>query len=362
MKRKTFFALSALSLMISCTNDYTAYVDSMIGTGGHGHTFPGASMPNGMVQLSPDTRLVGWEACSGYHVTDETIIGFTHTHLNGTGIGDMGDILLMPTVGCDKITPGVDTVVRSGYRSRFSHENEVATPGYYSVFLDDYKVNVELTTTMRAGMHRYTFPASEEAAIMLDIHHSLMKHSNTEAFLEIVDDTHVKGMRNTKGWAKNQPVYFYAEFSKPFVAEVYSADKLQSVTSLKGKNLKARLKFHTKSNEQVLVKVGISAVDINGAKANLYDEIHGWDFDKIVKTAKNAWNKRLSKIEVETSDETSKRIFYTSLYHAMLSPIIFTDSDNRYLGQDLKIHTSEDGLYYTVFSLWDTFGIQTDLN
>lgn len=341
----------------SCSSkeNFTQYVNPFIGTGGHGHTFPGSTLPHGMVQLSPDTRLTGWDACSGYHYSDSTIIGFSHTHLSGTGIGDYGDILLMPTLNTPAIDSGTQDNTRSGYRSRFSHKNESARPGYYSVILDDYNVKAELTTTLRAGMHRYTFPASSDAAIILDLAHTLQDHSNTELSITVISDTEIAGTKTTSGWAKDHTVCFYAKFSKPFKAQLNLEGVPINGNQATGDGLKARLSFNTRDGEQVMVKVGISAVDIDGARANVEKEIPAWDFDLVVKQADRAWNETLGKIEVTTQDLSSKQIFYTSLYHAMISPNTFVDVDGRYRGQDLAIHTSKDGHYYTVFSLWDTF-------
>ena len=335
--------------------DPARYVDPFIGTGGHGHTFPGATVPHGMVQLSPDTRQLGWDACSGYHYSDSTIIGFSHTHLSGTGIGDYGDILMMPTVGTYAIDQGPENEPEKGYRSRFSHERESATPGYYSVVLDDYGITAELTATARTGMHRYTFPPSDNAAVVVDLDHTLHGHRNTLLSLHIVSDTEIEGVKVTEGWAKNHTVCFYARFSKPFVAETFVDGAVSQDQNVTGGSVKTRLKFDMENGGQLLAKVGISAVDTEGAKRNMEAEIPDWDFNKVKDDARKAWNDKLSAIAVETDDTVSRRIFYTALYHAHISPTLFIDVDNRYRGQDLRIHTAPDGKYYTVFSLWDTF-------
>lgn len=360
---KRIITLFILGVLFGCSKStenqgVTQYVDPFIGTGGHGHTYPGASMPNGMVQLSPDTRMEGWDACSGYHYTDNTIIGFSHTHLSGTGIGDYGDILIMPTVNTNAIDRGEENNTSTGYRSKFSHKNEVASPGYYSVLLEDYDVLAELTATTRAGFHRYTFPESDNAAIILDLSHTLQFHRNTLLSMHVVSDTEIEGIKKTSGWAKDHTVCFYAKFSKPFTLESYVNGELVEADddTLTGDDVKARLSFATKKGEQVLVKVGISAVDTEGAKKNLEAELTDWDFDKVSKQANNVWEKELSGIEITTDDKDARTIFYTSLYHTMLSPNTYVDVDGRYRGQDLKIHTMENGeQYYTVFSLWDTF-------
>ncbi len=331
------------------------YVDPFIGTGGHGHTFPGAVMPHGMIQLSPDTRLTGWDACSGYHYSDSTIIGFSHTHLSGTGIGDYGDILMMPTAGCGHITPGDESDTSTGYRSRFSHSGESARPGYYSVMLDDYGIKAELTATIRTGMHRYTFPATDDAAIVVDLGHTLHNQHNTLLSLHVISPTEIEGVKKTAGWAKEHLVCFYARFSKPFEADIYLDGNKVDEKTVSGTNVKARLRFRTAGGEEVMVKTGISAVDTEGARRNLESEIPGWDFDKVSGSALQSWNEALSKIEITGGDVASKRIFYTGLYHALISPNTFVDIDGRYRGQDLQIHNAAEGHYYTVFSLWDTF-------
>jgi predicted alpha-1,2-mannosidase len=351
-----------LFLMLTSTfvNSYgqqknSQFVNPFIGTGGHGHTFPGAVSPFGMVQLSPDTRMAGWDACSGYHYSDSTIIGFSHTHLSGTGIGDYGDILLMPTVNCQLMERGDEAIPRSGYRSKFSHKTEKAYPGYYAVMLEDYNVKAELTATQRAGFHRYTFPKTENAALVLDLNHSLQNHRNTIIKLKIISDTEIEGMKNTNGWAKDHSVYFYAKFSKPFRAKVFENERVVSQKEISGTNVKALLQFATTDKEKVMVKVGISAVDATGARKNLEQEIPEWNFDALVKETNARWDAELSKVQIETKNENQKKIFYTALYHAAISPNLFVDVDGRYRGQDKSIHISKEKEYYTVFSLWDTF-------
>lgn len=335
--------------------DFTKYVDPFIGTGGHGHTYPGATLPFGLVQLSPDTGIEGWDWCSGYHYSDNSIMGFSHTHLSGTGAADYADILFMPTIGKIRIVPGSKENPDEGYRSRFSHKNEVASPGYYSVLLDDYKVNVELTTTERCGFHKYTYPASDSANIIIDLKHGL--DDDNEGYINIIDSQKIEGYRKSSGWAKEHYIYFYAEFSKPFIAyELYNVkDDFQNGQSVSGKNVKAALRFKTKESEVIFVKVGISAVDLQGAQKNLEKEISHFDFNKVVNDAKNKWQKELSKIIVEGESETQKKIFYTALYHTLVTPNIFNDVDGRYYGMDRKIHSTKGFDYYTVFSLWDTF-------
>ncbi|HEY0366134.1 MAG TPA: GH92 family glycosyl hydrolase, partial [Pyrinomonadaceae bacterium] len=308
--------------------DVTHYVNPFIGTGGHGHTFPGAIVPFGMVQLSPDTRLTGWDGCSGYHYSDSKIYGFSHTHLSGTGISDYGDILLTPAVG-------------RNYSGRFQHRNETATPGYYSVKLDDENVLVELTATARVGMHRYTFPRTEDANIIIDLAH---RDKVVDAGLRITSETTVVGWRRSQAWAKDQMLYFALEFSQPFTA--HSSNDTDRTTYFR---------FDTRAGAPVLVKVGISAVDIDGALKNLRAELSHWDFEKVKSDANAAWNAELNKITVSGGTVSALTNFYTSLYHVMTVPNLFMDVDGRYRGRDFKTHVAEDFSNYTVFSLWDTF-------
>ncbi len=330
------------------------YVDPFIGTAFHGHTFPGATVPFGMVQLSPDTRLIGWDACAGYHYSDSSIIGFSHTHLSGTGIGDYGDILFMPFTGQVQLDSGAVDQIDSGYRSRFNKETETARPGYYSVELTDYDINVELTATQRAGLHRYTFPKAEEAGILIDLVPTIHGHQNPLHEIRVLNNQEIQGLKLTSGWAKNHYVYFTAKFSKPFEAEIYLDNDLQvDVSQVSGKNAKVKLNFQTEKGEEVLVKVGISATGYEGSAKNLSQEVSGWDFDGLSEKAGEAWEEQLSKIKVETTDVSEKRTFYTALYHSLIFPGIYSDVDGTYRGMDQQIHHSESP-NYTVFSLWDT--------
>lgn len=344
----------------SCTGsqavkDYTAYVNPFVGTGGHGHTFPGPVVPHGMVQPSPDTRIDGWDACSGYYYADSTINGFSHTHVSGTGCADYGDFLLMPTVGEQQYDPQDYSSQTLPYASAFSHQNETAEPGYYSVFLDRYGVKAELTATSRTAFHRYTFPETDDAGFILDMDYSIQHQTNLDMQVEVVSDTEIRGHKLTEYWAFDQQVSFYAKFSKPFTSVVVR-DTLADQNGKMQPRCKVLLKFNTEKDEQVLVKMGISAVDMDGAKKNLEAEIPGWDFDKVRSDARQLWNSYLSKIDVSTANETDKTIFYTAMYHTAVSPNLFTDVDGRYLGMDLKVHQGNvDRPVYTVFSLWDTF-------
>ncbi|HMU11106.1 MAG TPA: GH92 family glycosyl hydrolase [Ferruginibacter sp.] len=339
-----FFLLSLPNHHLLAQKNYTQYVDPLIGTGGHGHTYPGAVLPHGMVQLSPDTRLEGWDGCSGYHYSDNYIYGFTHTHLSGTGCSDYGDILLMPMNG----DPSPDNKV---YGSKFSHSNEKAVAGFYSVKLDDDNILAELTTTTRVGFHKYSFTSAGNANIILDLKH---RDEVLESSIKILNDHSIAGLRRSKAWADNQYVYFVIEFSSPFTKYgTWENDVLSKGTKdVSGKNLKAFFQFDGKT---VMAKVAISGVSIEGAQKNLQAELPGWDFEKIKTDATKQWDRELSKIDVAGSDKKQLRTFYTALYHTMVVPNINMDVDGQYRGRDSKIHTAQGFTNYSVFSLWDTY-------
>jgi len=326
--------------------NYVQYVDPFIGTGGHGHTYPGATLPHGMVQLSPDTRLEGWDGCGGYHYSDNYIYGFTHTHLSGTGVSDYGDILLMPMSS----KPSPDNKV---YGSKFSHTNEKASAGYYAVKLDDDNIMAELTATTRVGFHRYKFAGTSNNNIILDLKH---RDEVIESSLKIIDLHTIAGLRRSRAWANNQYVYFVIEFSKPFSkAGFWQNDTLLApgVTDLKNaKNIKAYFQF---DEGMVMTKVAISAVSIEGAQKNLAKELPGWDFDKTKTDAEKTWNDELSKIEVNSNDNKQLRTFYTALYHTAIVPNVNQDVDGQYRGRDNQVHTATGFTNYSVFSLWDTY-------
>ena len=363
MKNKLCMLLLASGIgLFSCAEqdlpkEYTDSVNVFIGTGGHGHTFPGATLPHGMVQLSPDTRLLGWDACSGYYYDDTSIMGFTHTHLSGTGIGDYGDILFMPVVGEKPLIAGTAEKPDEGYRSRFSHEQESARPGYYQVLLQDDSINVELTATLRAGLHRYTYPKASDARLIVDMEPTIHGHQHPVTQIRVVNDSTIAGMKYTVGWAKHHYVYFYAVFSSPFDYKLYSGTEYQSdSTSVTVNTAKAVMSFRNlPADGRVLAKVGISSVDEEGARLNVEAEIPNWDFEGVMKQANTVWNEALGKIDIETSDNDSRTVFYTSLYHAFIQPSLASDVDGRYrtMGHEIK----QDASYtnYTVFSLWDTF-------
>ncbi|VAX28217.1 Alpha-1,2-mannosidase [hydrothermal vent metagenome] len=336
--------------------DYTKLVDPMIGTDWNGHTFPGVTLPNGMVQLSPDTKTSTWNNCSGYHYSDKSILGFSHTHYSGTGAGGGGDILFMPTVGEIKLKAGDEENTESGYRSKFSHENESASPGYYSVFLDDYNIQVALTATKRVGFHKYTFPKSDQANVILDLAHGLFD-SPDSLFLQ-VNENEISGYRAASGGLDNSnTIYFAGKFSKPYASYGLAINDTirKNISIAKGKNVKAYFRFNTKENESVLLKVAISTVSIDGARKNLEAEIPLWNFDNIRRSARETWNKELNKIQVEGGTKDQQKIFYTAMYHALIHPNIYMDVDKKYRGIDGEIYKAENFDNYTTFSLWDTF-------
>lgn len=347
--------LVACSADVAVEKDYAASVNPFVGTGGHGHTFPGAVVPNGMIQPSPDTRIDGWDASSGYYYEDSLMNGFSHTHLSGTGCADYGDFLLMPTVGEQVCSPQDFSKQNLPFASNFSHASEVAEPGYYSVFLDRYGVRAEMTATKRAALHRFTFPETEKAGFILDLDYSIQHQTNLDMQVEVVSDTEIRGHKLSQYWAFDQQLSFYAKFSKPFTYEVLR-DTLIDQNGKKQPRCKVLLQFATQKDEQVMVKMAVSAVDMEGAQKNLEAEIPGWDFEGIRKSARQAWNNYLSKIDVTTAEQDDKMIFYTAMYHTAISPNLFTDVDGRYLGMDLKTHQGDvNQPVYTTFSLWDTF-------
>ena len=344
--------ISAIAMMAGCAEkgnieDYTGYVDPKIGTGGHGHVFVGANVPFGLVQLGPTSIPQQWDWCSGYHDSDSTVIGFSHTHLSGTGIGDLFDVTVMPVVGEVTFARGTEDDQTSGLWSYADRTRETARPGYYSVPLTRYGITAEMTASNRTGLHRYTFPQSEEAGIVIDLQNGGCWDKATETFIEACGDNAVQGYRYSKGWANAQRIYFYAEFSKPFTdLHIHSIDYMP---------LFARADFSTTEGEQVLMKVGLSPVSMEGARANMMAEVPGWDFDAVAKAAHDAWNTELGRISIETSDETARKVFYTALYHAMIAPATFCDVDGKYRGADGKIYENPGYSTHTTFSLWDTY-------
>lgn len=347
--KNAFFLLTILFAFGSKAQqkNYAQLVNPFIGTGGHGHTYPGATMPFGMVQLSPDTRLKGWDGCSGYHYSDSAIYGFSHTHLNGTGIEDYCDVLLLPTTGAYRWN-------NEEYKSPFSHKNEKASAGYYGVKLDKYNIDVELTATPRTGLHKYTFPAGAKVGnVLLDLLH---RDVVLDSWLEKKDDRTLVGMRQSRSWAAKQTLFFALRFSKPISKYTVALNEEEkgALQKAEGRNIKAYSTFDLSDGKPLLVQVAISGVSAEGALKNLDAEEAAFDFAGTLAKATTAWNKELSKIEVEGGTKDEQTIFYTALYHASVNPNLYMDVDGQYRGTDDKIHTAAGFTNYSVFSLWDT--------
>jgi len=322
--------------------NFTQFVDPYIGTGGHGHVFLGASVPFGAVQLGPTNRSEGWDWCSGYHYSDSTIVGFSHTHLSGTGIGDLGDISVLPAVD-DKL-------------ALYTHDKEVVKPGYYGVRMSPSNIHAELTASERVGFHRYTFPASTSAKIKINLRKGIGWDLATDTYIKQINDTTIAGYRFSRGWARDQRIYFTAIFSKPFEKFVASdSSAVLKGTEFRGKKLVATAYFKTSDQEQIQMRVGISPVSMENAALNIQAEIPGWNFDEIVNMADAAWNKELAKLDVKTSIMKDKRNFYTALYHTMIAPSTFNDHNGDYRGTDKKVYKNADFTNLTTFSLWDTY-------
>ena len=355
-------AATLLTLLAACTQPQatespTRWVDPRIGTGGHGHVFVGANVPFGLVQVGPTSIPQEWDWCSGYHISDSTVIGFSHTHLSGTGIGDLFDVTVMPVVGEVVCARGTEEDPASGLWSHADRSKEVVRPGYYAVPLTRYDITAEMTATSRVGLHRYTFPASEEAAVVFDLENGGCWDRATETGFRFSEDsTRIWGWRYSTGWAKDQKVYFAAEFSKPAKAIGYlqPGELVDSKMPLVDARY-ARVDFDTAEGEQLLVKVALSPVSIEGAEANLAAELPGWDFEAVAAAADAAWDKELSKVRITTPDETARRIFYTALYHTMVAPSEFCDADGTYRGADGRVHENPGYKTHTTFSLWDTY-------
>lgn len=353
-----------LLLLIACTigcaglqnptPNLTRYVDPYIGSGGHGHVFVGASVPFGAVQVGPSNFFKGWDWCSGYNYQDSVIIGFPQLHLSGTGIGDLGDVLIMPYMGEVKLSKGEETKRYSGYASLYSHSNETVRPGYYAVKLDDYNIGVELTATERVGYHKYMFPEGKNARIIIDLADGINDRS-TDTYMELVDEYTIKGYRFSSGWAKKQQVFFSIVSSVP-IKDFAIYDKAQQVGGRtgRGEGVKGLISFATSPGE-VSLKVGISPVSADNALKNIEEEISDWDFNRIARQADDKWNKELSKVIVETKSEKDKRIFYTSMYHLMIHPSLFNDYNGDYRGADWSVHQGAVFTNYTILSLWDTY-------
>lgn len=378
LKKTCSFCLCAVAIIgtlsiQSCSRgkdkDPADYVDPFLGTDFFGHTFPGAVVPYGLIQLSPDHDTKGWTYSSGYSYADSSIAGFSHTHFSGVGMTSGGDILLMPTV-TDKLqtSPGTKENPDSGYRSRYNKADEKAMPGYYSVLLKDGNIKAELTATKRVGMHRYTFPKARRANILLDLGHEIGNDDKSgNSILKIAGDSTIEGYKDANGTM----VYFVAKFSRPFdYYGTWDADYITPESAEgywpykneeKGKNVGAFVSYSTKEAEQILVKVGISFVSIEGARKNLQAEVPNWDFDKVKTDAYNTWNEELKKINVSSDNEAQKQTFYTAVYHSLLAQYIGQDTDGQYMGMDNKIHTAKGFDFYPNFSCWDTYRSQHPL-
>lgn len=372
--------LPMLSVQADQVSDKVSYVNPMIGTEGMGHTFPGACAPFGIVQLSPDTDTIPhnidgvyqgrvYEYCAGYQHTDNTIVGFSHTHLSGTGHSDLGDLLIMPQTGVLQLNPGTKDDPDSGYRQRFSHDTEQASPGYYAVTLNDAGIKAELTATQRVGVHKYTYPKGSDQRIILDLLHGLYNYDGKVLWstLRVENDTLLTGMRLTDGWARTNYTYFAISFSKPISSYGYQDrkpekyvgfwrkfDRYHNFPDMAGRSMVAYFNFDKDQSHELVVKVALSAVSTEGAKKNLQAEAAGKSFEAICQETREAWNRELSVIDCNGTND-QKAMLYTSLYHTMINPSIYMDVDRQYRGVDGNIHTADDFDNYTVFSVWDTY-------
>ena len=366
-RKIAFFGLTAISVMFTqntfgqtkvkkqTITDFTQYVDPFIGSAGHGHVFVGANVPFGAVQLGAVNVFEGWDWCSGYNYASNTILGFTHSHLSGTGIGDLSDILILPVTGKVPLIKGTKTDMERGYGSYFSHKNEVSKAGYYSVLLDKYKIKAELTATERVGFHKYSFNSADDSHILLDLADGLGWDKPIKTFIKKTGKNSLVGYRLSKGWADDQRVFFAIEFSEP-ITNMALYDSISSIKGNEGEavRMKAVLDFNLKKGKTILVKVGVSPVSYENALANIKAEIPHWDFAKTTQQAKTKWNTELNKIQIK-ADEDSKKIFYTALYHTMFAPSIFNDVNGDYRGTDKKVYKNAGFTNYTTFSLWDTY-------
>ena len=352
MRLRNLFFVVVLALVTSCATSpkLSQYVDPKIGTGDHGHVFVGANVPFGMVQVGPTSIPQDWDWCSGYHASDVSVIGFSHTHLSGTGIGDLFDITLMPVVGSVTYARGDGEDYASGMWSKADRSKEVVKVGYYSVPLERYGILAEMTATSRVGYHRYTFPESDESAIVIDLQNGGCWDRVSESKMRVEGNNRIYGYRYSNGWASDQKVFFVAEFSKPF-------DNFAIMNDHYG-----RLSFSTKEGEQIMVKVAISPVSEDGARENMAKEMPSWpSLEKVARNAEQAWEKELGKVKIQSESETVKRIFYTALYHTMIAPSEFCDVNGQYRGADGQVHENPGHTSYTTYSLWDTYRAQMPL-
>ena len=381
MKKTFLFSLLLISYISHAQQSLVQYVKPIIGTEKMGHTYPGATVPFGAVQLSPETDTISYEVngkyngevykyCAGYKYEDKTIVGFSHTHLSGTGHSDLGDFLIMPTQGKLQLNPGTASNPKSGYRSAYSHTNEVAEAGYYKVKLDDENIVAEMTATTRVGMHQYTFPKSDESHIILDLMAGIYNYDekNVWTYVRVVNDTLITGYRQTNGWARTRTVYFAMSFSKPFTEygqknydnkQAYRGfwgkfDQSKNFPEIAGKKIRMYFNFKTEEAEKIKIKFALSSVSQENALQNMRSEIEGWDFEKVKEQAQATWNKELNKIVI-SAPEATKINFYTAMYHTFINPTVYTDANEQYKGLDQGTHQADGFTNYSTFSLWDTF-------
>ncbi|RZL44493.1 MAG: glycoside hydrolase family 92 protein [Pedobacter sp.] len=381
MKHILFYCLIFLAVATKAQQNFVKYVKPLIGTEKMGHTYPGATVPFGSVQLSPETDTIPYEMngkyngdvykyCAGYKYEDKTIVGFSHTHFSGTGHSDLGDFLIMPTQGKLQLNPGTAKDTKSGYRSAFSHANETAEAAYYKVKLDDDNITAEMTATTRVGMHQYTFPKSDQSHIILDLMAGIYNYDDKTVwtYVRVVNDTLVTGYRQTYGWARTRTVYFSMSFSKPFKSygqKNYDAkqayrgfwgkfDQTKNFPEIAGRKVRMFFDFDTNEGEKVKIKFAISPVSQENALENMRAEISGWDFEKVKAQSQAIWNKELNKINISASED-DKTNFYTAMYHAFINPTTYADINGQYKGLDQGVHTANGFTNYTTFSLWDTY-------
>ncbi len=363
MKNKYLIILSAI-LIVSCAKktetrtskneNVSSYVDPFIGTGGHGHTYPGATVPFGMLQVSPVNGISEWDWCSGYHYSDDVAIGFSHLSLSGTGIGDLADILFMPVNKAVDLSTNPISRDSIPYKSSYSHKNEKATPGYYQVFLENHNVNVELTTSKRTAYHKYTFKEGDTQSVVINLGFAINWDKSIETFLKVEDEHTISGYRNSTGWAKNQKVFFVAKFSKPIVNyKLYADGNTTDKDLVKGIKTSTQLFFDGAKNKELLAKVALSSVSVENAKDNLDSKEETFETTK--SEAETLWNSALSQIVVETPTDSLKTIFYTALYHAQLAPVTFSDKNGQFRLENDSIVTATNYTAYSTLSLWDTF-------
>jgi predicted alpha-1,2-mannosidase len=381
MKKILRILLVLSSFTINAQQNLVKYVKPIIGTEKMGHTYPGATVPFGAVQLSPETDTISYELngkyngdvykyCAGYRYEDKTIVGFSHTHFSGTGHSDLGDFLIMPTQGKLQLNPGTASNPKSGYRSAFLHSNETSEAGYYKVKLEDDNILAEMTATTRVGMHQYTFPKSDESHIILDLMSGIYnyKEKNVWTYVRVVNDTLITGYRQTNGWARTKTVYFAMSFSKPFInygqknyddKQPYRGfwrkfDETKNFPEIAGKNIRMHFDFKTEEAEKIKIKFALSSVSQQNALENMQVEIKDWDFEKAKNNAQKQWNSELNKIVINASEDI-KVNFYTAMYHTFINPTVYTDVNGQYKGVDQDIHTVKDNINYSTFSLWDTY-------